>query len=66
MNTELLISWPNKFSFLGCNTCKHFTPRQTCELPQDYPEGYIASDNTGRRCELGRGCWNYEQNDKNQ
>lgn len=52
-----------EFSFLGCNTCKHFTSRQTCELPQDYPESYIASDNTGRRCEIGRGCWNYKYNE---
>ena len=58
---KLLIYWPKGFSFLGCKTCKHLTINRTCELPQDYPEGYIASDNTGRMCKIGEGCWHYER-----
>ena len=49
---KLLIYWPKGFSFLGCKTCKHLTINRTCE----HPEGYIASDNTGRMCKIGEGC----------
>ena len=57
---KLLVQWPRGFSFLPCKVCMNFDNiRSGCTLQQDYPEGYIASDNTGRRCEMGRGCWHF-------
>lgn len=56
---KLLVQWPRGFSFLPCQKCMNYLDGG-CMLSQDYPEGYIASDNTGRRCEMGRGCWHFK------
>lgn len=64
MNTEvkLLVSWPEKFSFMGCTHCRHFNNiTKRCTGSVGYPDSFTASDNTGRSSGIGRGCWEWEK-----